>query len=130
MTKRLALIAVKTGEIISEHVDGRGRVATPDGKTTVSPAVEGWQDETGSYRLVEIVPLGDVPEGKRVASRSREIEDGRVVEKAVLEDTPPPPPEPPPELTRAEKFEELAGAFGLTADDLVAEIAARSQVKR
>lgn len=76
-------------------------------------------EERAAVGVFEAAPYsptpGKVPTGERRFVRNRA---GAVVETYDEEDAPPPPPEP----TRADKLARLLGDYGLSKDDLQAEL--------
>lgn len=83
-------------------------------------AIEGWPEERlRAFGLARPVPF-TLPEGRRrIGTRWFEEIAGAVHEMFETEALPPPAPEP----TRAEKIARMAGDYGLTVEDLKAEIA-------
>lgn len=78
-------------------------------------------DERGRYGIEVALPFA-VPKGKRIVGTISVIDvKGAPVEHYEVEDIPPAPPEP----SRSEKFEQMAETFGLSADDLAAELSGR-----
>lgn len=124
----LALVRIEDNEILVTRIqEGKGSVSVPGGSRLVSPPILGWQgggeiittEGPAKYKLVEFV-RAVAPAGKRAVQGTRAyVLDGDVVrETSEFEDIPPPPPAP----TRAEKLAMLASDYGLTLDDLKAEI--------
>lgn len=107
---RLALVNTATNDILSEHIEGRGRVQIPGETVTVSPPVAGWSH--GDYALLPVVPHEPAPEGQQVVSVERAVVNGQVVETATYEAIPAPPP--PSEVSRRQFKMQLAIA-GLTS---------------
>ncbi len=121
MSERLALVR-KSDEVVLTAVPAGRRIEQRDPKIgpvlRVDGAAAGWEDD--AYRIVAVEPL-TVPAGKQVSGEKTLAYDpatDKAVESAPLEDVPPPPPEPTP----AEKLAGLAADYGLTVDDLKAEL--------
>jgi hypothetical protein len=128
---QLALIRIEDNQVISTAEEGKGRVLIP-GVGDVSPPISGWEgggeiittEGPARFRLVPLTPL-EIPDGKRVIGERRIVSDGKEAwfETEVEDIPPPPPPEPAQELTRTEKLDRLLGDYGLSRDDLKAELA-------
>lgn len=79
------MLALIHNDAVIEQVRQGGWFDLPNGKTA-SPALDGWSE--GEFRLAEILPADEVPEGKLVVSTSVELVDGEPKYVHVLQDDP------------------------------------------
>lgn len=112
---RLALVDLKTNEVIKVLPNDSPRwLKLPDG-AHVSPPVAGWEGRGFGILAVEDAVT---PEGKRKVSE-QVIYDGETARaRGVFEDVP-----PIVKRTRREKLEDMLSLHGLTLEDLKAELA-------
>jgi hypothetical protein len=128
MTK-LAIVRIEDGAVLQTFNEGTPRVDVPEMSVQIHSPVAGWEgagklvtrEGPPRLRIVSVVEAV-IPEGKQpIGEITRTYDDASktVVENVAIEDIPPPLPEP----TRSEKMARLLADYGLSRDDLKAELA-------